>query len=265
MVSRPPRPLALVTGASSGIGLELARELARRQHDLVLVARDEARLREVASELETAHGSTVTVLPADLARPEAPARIAAELEEKGLALQMLVNNAGHGAFGPFTEIPLETELSMIQVNVAALTALTRLLAPGMVARHSGRILNVASTAAFAPGPLMAVYYATKAYVLSFSEALANELADTGVTVTALCPGPTQSGFHGRAHVPTHRMKERELMDAVTVAQAGIDAAYQGRPVIIPGVMNNLLAHSVRFAPRSLVAKMVRRLQERRGQ
>ena len=180
-------PTALVTGASSGIGLELATLLAKDRHDLVLVARGRERLDGVARGLTEEFGVAATVLPADLTDPSAPIDIALALAERKLAIDILVNNAGFGVYGFFAQTPLEKELAMIQVNITALTHLTKLLLPGMLERRRGRILNVASTAAFQPGPLMAVYYATKAYVLSFSEALANETAGTGVTVTALCP------------------------------------------------------------------------------
>ena len=184
---------ALITGASSGIGADLARLFARDGYDVVLVARSEEKLREVAEGIGKEHaGVTARVIVADLARPDAARDVVDALG--GLPIDALVNNAGYGVAGPFVETDVRSELEMIQVNVVALTHLTKLLAPGMVARKRGRILNVSSTAAFQPGPLMAVYYATKAYVLSVSEALAEELRGSGVTVTALCPGPTATGF-----------------------------------------------------------------------
>jgi len=189
---------ALVTGASSGIGLELARLFAGDGHDLVLVARSEGRLREIGEQLETAHGITATVVASDLSKPNAARDLVEALRAALIEIDVLVNNAGFGLSGAFIDNDPRTQLDMLQVNVVALTELTRLLLPPMVARRSGRILNVASTAAFAPGPLAAVYGATKAYVLSFSEAIGEELRHSGVTVTALCPGPTQSGFSAAA-------------------------------------------------------------------
>ncbi|HZC76160.1 MAG TPA: SDR family oxidoreductase, partial [Ktedonobacterales bacterium] len=189
---------ALVTGASSGIGEELARLFARDGYDLVLVARGKTQLEALAAELRQRHGVSLTVLATDLAQPAAAQAIYDELTRAGITVDVLVNNAGYATYGSFTEIPAETELAMLQVNMAALTHLCKLFLPPMVRRGSGRVLNVASTAAFQPGPLMAAYYASKAYVLSLSEALANELRGTGVTVTALCPGPTRSGFQSRA-------------------------------------------------------------------
>ena len=186
---------ALITGASSGIGLELARIFASHRHDVVLVARTESKLRELARECE-ASGVRAHVIPADLSKAGAAQTVVDGVAALGLEIDVLVNNAGLGRYGPFIDMAPGSELEMIQVNVVALTELTRRFLPAMVARRRGRILNVASTAAFLPGPLMAVYYATKAYVLSFSEAIANELEGTGVTVTAFCPGPVDSGFQG---------------------------------------------------------------------
>ena len=191
-------PTALVTGASSGIGLELATLLAKNRHGVVLVARGKDRLDGIARGLTEEFGVAATVLPADLADPAAPLDVFLTLAERKVAIDVLVNDAGFGVYGFFADTPLEKELAMIQVNVTALTHLTKLFLPGMLERRRGRILNVASTAAFQPGPLMAVYYATKAYVLSFSEALGNETAGSGVTVTALCPGPTLTHFQRRA-------------------------------------------------------------------
>ena len=252
------RKTALITGASSGIGSDFARLFAGDGHDVVLVARSEAKLREVASSLAT----SATVLVADLADAATPPRIAAELRAKSIEVDFLVNNAGLGLAGPFAETALEKELEMIQVNVVALTHLTKLLLPGMVARGGGRILNVASTAAFQPGPLMAVYYATKAYVLSFSEAIADELRDTGVTVTALCPGPTETGFASVANIGSTRLfTMTRPASSMDVARAGYEAMKRGRRVVIPGIRNKLLAQSIRVTPRRLVTTIVRKIQE----
>lgn len=229
-------PTALVTGASSGIGYELARLLAADRHDLVLVARRGARLADLADEVRAQHGVTVKILPKDLTDPAAPGGLAAKLETDGLDVDVLVSSAGVAVRGPFAESDLRAQLELIQVNVVALTNLTRQLLPGMVARGRGRILNVASTAAFQPGPLAAVYHASKAYVLSFSEALAKELEGTGVTVTALCPG------------------EDGLMSPAEIAVAGYRALVQGEAVEIPGFKNKVGAQLNRVLPRRASAR-----------
>src|SRR5437870_7149122 len=252
---------ALITGASSGIGLDLARLFAKDGHDVVLVARSEGKLREIAAELERDFGMTAHVIVADLAKPDAPQTLVAQLP---VDVDVLVNNAGFGVLGPFVETDLAKELEMIQVNVVALTHLTKLLLPPMVARRRGRVLNVASTAAFQPGPLMAVYYATKAYVLSFSEAIADELRDSGVTVTALCPGPTETGFAAVADMTTARLFNiAKPMGSAEVARAGYAAMWRGRRVVIPGIKNKLLTQSIRVSPRRMVTTIVRKLQESR--
>lgn len=259
------RPWAVITGASGGIGLDLARGLAARGHNLFLVARSAARLRAVADELAAAHGVTTAVHVADLADPAAPAALCAALDAAGIAPEVLVNNAGVGAYGPFLDAPLAETMAMIQLNVAALTELTGRLVPGMVRRGHGRVLQVASTAAFQPGPLLAVYYATKAYVLSFSEALGNELAGTGVTVTTLCPGPTRTDFQARAKLSGARLLRGPLMmDAAAVAEAGLEGMWAGRAVVIPGLVNKLTAATPRFVPRGLMTALVRFAQERDG-
>ncbi|HXX30425.1 MAG TPA: SDR family oxidoreductase [Myxococcaceae bacterium] len=263
-MSAPPSPeTVLVTGASSGIGAELARAFARGGSSLVLSARSVDRLEALAAELRQKHGTAVAILPADLAVADGASRLVERLTELRLQIDVLVNNAGYAGFGPFAETDWAHEAGMLQLNVVSLTDLTKRLLPGMVARKRGGLLNLASTAAFQPGPLMAVYYATKAYVLSFSEALAEELRGTGVTVTALCPGATASGFQARAHMEESRLvKGKRLMDAATVAQAGYDGFRRGRRVVIPGLSNRLLAQSVRFTPRRLVTRIVHNMQER---
>jgi len=260
------RPTALVTGASSGIGLELARLLAADGHDLVVVARSREALDRLAAELHAVHGTVVTVVSADLADPAAPEAVRAAVDGAGLAVDVLVNNAGFGTYGRFTDIPLEAQLGLLQVNVAALVHLTRLFVPAMVARGRGRVLHVASTAAFQPGPLMAVYYASKAFVLSFSEALANELAGSGVTVTALCPGPTRSGFQARASMESARLVSgtMPMMDSATVARIGYRGMRRGARVVVPGLVNRILVQSVRFAPRRLTTAIARAMQERKA-
>jgi short-subunit dehydrogenase len=254
-------PLALVTGASGGIGEELARILARHGYDLVLVARSADKLAALAERLELDHGIQVRAIAKDLARPDAAAEIHEWLAAEGLTVDVLVNNAGMGLLGKFAEIGIEGDVEMLRLNVEAPTLLTRLLLPSMLERGSGRILNLASTAGFQPGPLMAVYFATKAYMLSFSEALANEVAGTGVTVTALCPGPTETGFSSHAGSEQSRLFQGATMDARTVAEAGYAALMAGKPVVIPGARNRLLAFGVRLAPRWLVTQIARRMNE----
>ena len=258
---RQTRETALITGASSGIGLDLARLMAAR-FDLIVTARNQTELAKLARELETQHGSRVHVIPADLARSEAPKEILAEVERRGLTIDALINNAGFGAYGEFSQSDLLSDLGMIEVNIAALTALTRLALPGMVERRRGRIMNVASTAGFQPGPLMSVYYATKAYVIMFSEGIANELKGSGVTVTCLCPGPTATQFAERANMQKSRLFKLGAMTAMEVAKAGYEGMMAGKGLVIPGIMNKTLAFSVRFSPRKMVTAISRRLQER---
>ena len=255
------RANALITGASSGIGLDLARIMAP-DFDLILIARNQARLEQLARELEKQHGNHVHVIPADLARPEAPREIFAELERRGLELGVLINNAGFGTYGPFAEADLATQMEMIQVNIASLTQLTGLALPKMLERKQGRIMNVASTAGFQPGPLMAVYYATKAYVISFSEAIANELQGSGVTVTCLCPGATDTGFAKRADMEKSRLFKMGKMSSQAVAGAGYRAMMEGKTLLVTGWRNKIMAQSVRFSPRKLVVAIARSVQER---
>lgn len=257
------KKVALITGASSGIGYELAKLFAADGHDLVLVARSVDALQKLAAELSDKHKVQCRVIPKDLCDPQAPNEIYRELKQAGIAVDFLVNNAGFGTFGFVAETQPAALLEMVQVNVAALTQLTRLFVAGMVANRSGRILNVASTAAFQPGPLMAVYYATKAYVLSFSEALANELQRSGVTVTVLCPGPTLTGFQKRAHMETSPLVSGNLpvMGAAEVARIGYRALMKGKTLVVPGFVNRMLAFSVRLGPRKLVTAITRRIQE----
>jgi hypothetical protein len=248
----------LVTGASSGIGLELARCFAADGCRLVLTARKGIALEELASDLRKAHKIQAQVFTADLALPETPNRLLAHLQAAGLKVDVLVNNAGFGAQGRFAELPLERQLDMLQVNITALTHLTGLLLPGMIERGRGGLLNVASTAAFQPGPGMAVYYATKAYVLSFTEALAEELAGTGVTATAVCPGPTTTNFGQAAGGKFKPIARKVSMTAAAVARLGHDAFRSGRVVAITGVRNKIPAFAVRLTPRALVRKIARR-------
>jgi hypothetical protein len=248
-------PSALITGASGGIGLELARVFAREGYSLVLVARSRDRLDQIAAELKP---TPVQVIAKDLTLAGAAEEILREVPQ----VDVLVNNAGFGVYGPFARMPLEEDLGMLQLNMTVLVELTKLYLPGMLAAKSGKILNVASTAAFQPGPLMALYYATKAFVLSFSEAIANELEGTGVTVTALCPGPTATGFQARTKLEKSRLfKRMKVMDARTVAEMGYRALMSGKALAIPGMMNKVLVQSVRFSPRGMVTKIARMMQE----
>jgi short-subunit dehydrogenase len=257
------RPLALITGASGGIGLELARQFAAGGHDLVLVARSASKLEAAAGELEAEHHIHARVLTADLLDPAATERVHREVGDE---VDVLVNNAGFAHFGEFATVDRQETLDTIRLNVMALVDLTRLFLPAMVARKAGRILNVASTAGFQPGPLMAVYYATKAFVLSFSEAIADELAGTGVTVTALCPGPTQSGFQARARMEDSKLvRGKAIMSSEEVAKVGYRGMMKGKRVVIPGTMNKLIAQSVRFFPRKTITRVVHKMQERAPQ
>ncbi len=253
---------ALITGASGGIGYELAKLFAQDGYNLVLVARNAQKLTQIADDFKQKYGIAAKVIAKDLAIPTSPEEIFTELQQESIKIDALVNNAGFASYGLFHEIDMTSELQMIQVNVVCLTHLTKLFLKDMVKQGSGKILNLASTAAFQPGPLMAVYYATKAYVLSFSEAIANELEGTGVTVTALCPGPTESGFQQRAAMEDSKLVSgQKIMDAETVAKIGYRSLLEGKTVIIPGVKNKIMAESIRFTPRKMVTKLVRNMQE----
>jgi short-subunit dehydrogenase len=255
----------LLTGASSGIGRELARCFAADGSRLILVARTVSALETLARELRECHGIEVIVRAADLANPGAPAELHAAFKQSGLSVDVLINNAGFGAHGRMLELPLARQLDMVQVNVTALTHLTRLFLPDMVSRRSGGVLNVASTAAFQPGPGMAVYYATKAYVLSFTEALAEELRGTGVTATALCPGPTaDTNFGVAAQFKGPDLLTKGALPAATVARFGHKAFRRSRCVAIPGVRNRLLTFAVRLAPRAVIRKAVRAINDLRS-
>lgn len=258
----PQTQTALITGASGGIGYELAKLFAKDRYNLVLVARSAGKLTQLADELQRQFGISVEAVPLDLTSGPAPQFLFDQLQREGIAVDILVNNAGFGVFGEFAKIPLGEELGQIQLNVTALTYLTKLFVGPMLERHSGKILNVASTAGFQPGPLMSVYYATKAYVISFSEALANELKSTGVTVTCLCPGVTDTGFQGRAGTEnTLLFKSLRPMSAKTVARDGYRGLMAGKTLVISGFRNWLLAESLRISPRRLVTAVSRKLLE----
>lgn len=248
-------PTALITGASSGIGAAFARLLVKDGHDVVLVARRANRLEELAAELAGIREGCATVLPADLARPEAPAEIKAELDRRGVTVDLLINNAGLGRHGAFVEQDQAADRQMIDLNVTALTAMTREFLPGMVERKHGGVINVASTAAFQPIPFMGVYAATKGYVLYLSEALAEEVGRHGVKVVCLCPGPTETEFTAVAQFKTDVVERAPMMSAETVARDGLAALRAGRPVTIPGMLNALVAFTPRLAPRGMVAKL----------
>jgi short-subunit dehydrogenase len=227
----------------------------------VLIARSEDRLRELADDLVAEYGVKVQVVPADLGQPGSPDQIVQALAQQQTDVDVLVNNAGFGARGPVAGLGVGRQLEMVEVNVAALTRLTALLLPGMLERRRGGILNIASTAAFLPGPNHAVYYATKAYVLSFTEALAEEVRGSGVQVSCLAPGPTDTGFAARAGAVGSRLFERGVMDAGRVARAGHDGLRRGKTLVIPGLRNRAIALSVRLSPRVLVTRISGRMQE----
>ncbi len=251
---------ALITGASGGIGYELAKLFARDHHNLVLVARSADKLTQVANELQ-AHGVTVKTITLDLAEPPAPKFLFNQLQREGIAVDILVNNAGFGVYGEFAQRPEAEILGQIDLNIRALTELTRLFLPPMIARRNGRVMNVASTAAFQAGPMMAVYYASKAYVLLFSEAIANELRNTGVTVTCFCPGATHTDFAQRAGVVNSRLFKLGAMSAAKVALDGYRAVMEGRGLAISGAHNWIVAQSTRFAPRKMVTAVSRWVAE----
>ena len=253
---------ALITGASSGIGYELAVLFAADGFDCILVARSHGKLQELAARLEGEHRVKTLVLAKDLSKPSAVDEIYEEVSAASMEVDVLVNNAGFPVYGLFVETDLAAELEMLQVNVVALTALTKLFVKGMVERRAGRILNLGSTAAFLPGPLMAAYYASKAYVLSFSEALAGELQGTGVTVTCLCPGPTRTGFQKRGALEDSRLVQGQIAGARSVAQAGYRGMMAGKTVMIPGFTNKLVPWIVRVSPRGVLTRVVRRMQDR---
>jgi short-subunit dehydrogenase len=251
----------LITGASSGIGLELARFFAADGSDLVLVARTEEALRKLATDLGQKHGIQVRVLPKDLTDPKAPAQIYEELTAAGVNVDVVVNNAGFGAMGTIHDLPLKKQQDMIQVNVTALTELTRLFLPGMVLRKRGGILNVASTASFQPGPNQACYFATKAFVLSYTEGLAEELSGTGVVASCLCPGATVTNFGAASGMEETWIFKAGAMDAVSVARQGHAGFRAGRVIVITGFTNFLGTLLVRIFPRFVVRKVVHLLQK----
>lgn len=250
---------ALITGASSGIGLELTRLFAADGYRLILVARNRAALQQVGEQLQAQHGIEVRISPKDLSHPSSPGDLYQELQEAEITLDVLVNNAGFGGSGPFVDTDWHHEAEMIQVNIVALTYLTKLFLPQIVARR-GKVMNVGSVAAFMPGPYTAIYYASKAYVLHFSEALAEELSDTGVTVTCLSPGPVETGFQKRAHTGgSSRANAPLYLPVEEVAREGYEGMKAGKRVVIPGWKNRLLTTALRLVPRDAVTKAVGRM------
>lgn len=253
---------ALISGASSGIGLELSHIHAQNGDNVVLVARSEGKLNELKSNLESEYGIQAYVIVKDLSLPDAPKDVYDELASQTIDIEYLINNAGFGDFGLFHETDWNKEATMIDLNMRSLTHMTKLFSRDMIQRGSGKIMNVASTASFQPGPLMSVYYATKHYVLAFSEGIANEMKDYGVSVTALCPGPTESGFQSTAEMGSSRLVNTfSLPTAKEVAAYGYKSMMKGKTVAIHGFMNKLMAQSVRFTPRNMVTTMVRTMQK----
>lgn len=246
----------MVTGASSGIGRALAVILAQHGYDLAVVARRTVRLQELRTELEAAYGISVQPLPTDLNDAAARERAVAAVNGR---VDVLVNGAGFGNSGPFAEISWPDTASLLRVNVEAVMHLTRMFLPGMIEQGRGRILNVASTAAYLPGPFMAAYYASKAFVDSWSEALAEEVRGTGVTVTCLSPGLTRTEFHAQAHMPVSAARRLGFMDAATVARVGYDGMMRGERVVVPGLFNRLTRHIMAIVPRGVLLRTIRRI------
>ena len=255
---------ALVTGASMGIGVDLAECFAKDGYDLILAARSESELNSVATRLAATFGVAATAIPVDLGRLGAGHALASEIAARGLGVDVVVNNAGYGIAGAFNGTDEAAQLGMVDLNIRALVELTHIYWPGMLTRRRGGVLNVASTAAFQPGPLMAVYFATKAYVLSFSEALAEELASRGVKVSVLCPGPVPSGFQERANLHGSPMlKSPAVLDAATVAAIGYEGLKSGKRVVIAGTLNKIGVQMLRLSPRNIVTKFARKIQEKK--
>jgi short-subunit dehydrogenase len=244
------KEVALITGASAGLGVEFARQLSKRGHRLVLIARRKARLEGLAKELGNARAVSI-----DLSKKDAAAKVMADLEANGEIVNLLVNNAGFGLIGRFAELDAQRERQMIDLNVGALTDLCRSVAPGMIERKSGGIINVASTAAFQAGPRMAVYFATKAFVLSLTEALHEELKPHGIKVSCLCPGPTRTEFGEVAGFRGNGMFDRVAMESPDVVKVGLEGLEANKAVVIPGVVNKIGAAATRFAPRATVRKI----------
>ena len=257
-------PAALITGASTGIGRELAYIAAENGYDVALVARRAETLGPVAADVERKTSRKAHIFPVDLSVPNAARQLIADVAQAGLTIDVLINNAGFGLVGKFWELPDDEQMQMVQLNIGALTQLTRLYLPDMIERRTGYILNVASTAAFQAGPLMAVYYASKSYVVSFSEAIHNEAKEFGVKVCCLCPGPTLTEFDKRAGMTNTKLFEGgHVMSAVEVARIGWNAMKEAKPLVVAGRLNATMAFLTRFAPRQMAASMARAMQEKK--
>lgn len=245
---------ALITGATSGIGLELALNFARDHINLVLVARTEEKLLEIKEKVETVYKVKVVTITKDLTEEDAPQEIFDELKEKKIRVDFLINNAGFGTFGRLKDTDLETEKDLVKLNVLSLLQMNKLFVPGMAERHFGYVMNVASLAAFMPGPVMANYYASKAYVLSLSEAMHEELRKEGVKVSALCPGPVKTGFQKRAKMKKTDAAKSFLMEAKKVADAGYIGLWRGKAIVVPGTFEKAVPVLTKIFPRSLIRK-----------
>ncbi len=255
--------IALVTGASEGIGFELCKLLAQDGYFIVLTARNQHQLERRAEELRKQSIETYVIVQ-DLSAPGACEKIMEQLAAQNLEIEVLINNAGFANYGNFSENSLEAEMALLQVNIIALTKLTKLILPSMIKNSSGKIMNLASMAAFVAGPQMAVYYASKAYVLSFSEALACELEGTGITVTVVCPGATQTKFQERAGLGRSKLFSMvKPMDSNTVAKEGYRGMMHGETIVITGAMNKLMAFATKLTPRSMSTKLIKRIQAAR--
>jgi short-subunit dehydrogenase len=253
---------ALITGASTGIGREYAYLCAQEGYDVVLVARGEAKLQALAADIHNKTGRQAYVFARDLSQPDAATVLFNDIVCTKIQVEVLINNAGFGLLGKFWELDAKEQMEMVQLNMNALTMLSRYFLPDMIEKKRGMILNVASTAAFQPGPLMAIYFATKSYVVSFSEAIHNEARDFGVHVTCLCPGPTATEFDKRAKMENTKLfKQKNIMDARSVALIGWKAMKAGKPLVIPGRKNAVMAFMTRFAPIQFTAGMARKFQE----
>ncbi len=250
----------LITGGTSGIGLELALIFARQKYRVVIAARDQKGLDQTAAGLRQISGQEVVTIISDLSQPQASEKLYDQLKRKNIVLDVLVNNAGFAEYGLFKDISLEKHLSLVQLNATSPMVLMKLVLDDMVRRNEGKILNVVSGAAFQAGAMLSVYHATKAFMLFMTEAVQEELKDTNVTVTALCPGPTKTAYHEKAHLTTRLMKFN-YMEAATVARAGYNGLMSGKTVVVPGLINKLIIQSIRLAPRKLVVKITRWLQE----
>lgn len=256
------RKTVLITGVSGGIGKELADRFAKGGHNIVLVARSEGKILDLAQEYQNKYGIQATVIAKDVAAPGVPEEIFNELKEKKIVVDYLINNAGFGLFGTFMETDMEQEINMIDINIKSLTVMTKLFLPDMIKRGHGGVMNVASLVGFFPGPMMSVYYATKAYVLSFTEALENEVSGTGVTVTALCPGLTSTGFVDRSGMGASKMVRGTIMEAGQVAEGGYRGFLRGKTLIMPGARNRFIAFMPRLLPRKIMTRMIRSSQDR---